>query len=111
MCNKICCCFWLLQGCYMTIHITPEPEFSYVSFESNVAATDYGPLIARVIETFQPGKFVVTVFANKTSSAYSGPRELDNATTICDKWMRKDIQFVRLPAYDLTYAHYCKFPS
>lgn len=51
----------------MTIHITPEPEFSYVSFESNVAASNYGPLISRVIETFQPGKFVVTVFANKVS--------------------------------------------
>lgn len=49
----------------MTIHITPEPEFSYVSFESNVAAANYSDLIARVIKTFQPGKFVVTVFANK----------------------------------------------
>lgn len=49
----------------MTIHITPEPEYSYVSFESNVAASNYGDLIARVIETFQPNKFVVTVFANK----------------------------------------------
>lgn len=49
----------------MTIHITPEPEFSYVSFESNIAASNYGDLIARVIDTFQPGKFVVTIFANK----------------------------------------------
>lgn len=49
----------------MTIHITPEPEFSYVSFESNIASSNYGDLIARVIETFQPGKFVVTIFANK----------------------------------------------
>lgn len=49
----------------MTIHITPEPDFSYVSFESNVAAASYGDLITRVIETFKPGKFVVTIFANK----------------------------------------------
>lgn len=49
----------------MTIHITPEPEFSYVSFESNIAASNYGDLIARVIKVFQPGKFVVTIFANK----------------------------------------------
>lgn len=52
----------------MTIHITPEPSFSYVSFESNVSASNYGELISRVIETFQPGKFVVTVFANKVKS-------------------------------------------
>lgn len=51
----------------MTIHITPEPDFSYVSFESNVASSSYGDLIARVIDTFQPGKFIVTVFANKVS--------------------------------------------
>lgn len=51
----------------MTIHITPEPEFSYVSFESNISASSYGDLIARVIETFQPGKFVVTIFANKVN--------------------------------------------
>lgn len=51
----------------MTIHITPEPDFSYVSFESNIAASNYGDLIARVINLFQPGKFVVTIFANKVS--------------------------------------------
>jgi hypothetical protein len=49
----------------MTIHITPEPAFSYVSFESNIAAASYGDLISRVIDTFNPGKFIVTVFANK----------------------------------------------
>lgn len=54
----------------MTIHITPEQEFSYVSFETNVASSDYGDLISRVIETFQPGKFVVTILANKVSALY-----------------------------------------
>lgn len=49
----------------MTIHITPEPEFSYVSFESNVAASNYGDLISRVIKLFQPSKFVVTIFVSK----------------------------------------------
>lgn len=53
----------------MTIHITPEPEFSYVSFESNIAASSYNDIIERVIETFKPGKFVVTLFANRVSSA------------------------------------------
>lgn len=49
----------------MTIHITPESEFSYVSFESNVATSDYGDLISRVIKLFQPGKFLVTIFVSK----------------------------------------------
>ncbi|XP_055539394.1 S-adenosylmethionine decarboxylase proenzyme isoform X2 [Wyeomyia smithii] len=98
------------SGCYMTIHITPEPDFSYVSFESNVASSSYGDLIARVIDTFQPGKFVVTVFANKTSPAANAFRELEHLGTI-DQWKRRDIQFSRFASYDLTYAQYCKYPS
>lgn len=51
----------------MTIHITPESNFSYVSFESNVSMNNYADLINRVIKTFKPGKFVVTIFANKVN--------------------------------------------
>jgi len=100
----------LKNGCYMTIHITPEPECSYVSFESNVAASSYGDLIARVIETFKPGKFVVTVFANKASPAFAASRDLEHYSAI-GQWQRRDLQFCRFESYDLTYAHYCKFPS
>jgi hypothetical protein len=53
------------QGEYMTIHITPEAKFSYVSFESNIPQSSYMDVIARVLETFRPGKFIVTSFANK----------------------------------------------
>lgn len=58
---------FFLQGCYMTIHITPEPEFSYVSFESNIASGSYRDLVSRVIKLFQPGKFVVTIFVSKVN--------------------------------------------
>lgn len=117
----------------MTIHITPEPEFSYVSFESNVAAANYCDLISRVIGTFQPGKFVITIFANKVKMAYNflyyiitfvfflffyiqtspastASRELDYVSSF-GEWQRRDIQYCRFKSYDLTYAHYCKFPS
>ena len=53
----------------MTIHITPESEFSYVSFESNFASSNYNDLINRVIDTFLPGKFIVSIFANQVISA------------------------------------------
>uniref|UniRef100_A0A182K1I2 Uncharacterized protein n=1 Tax=Anopheles christyi TaxID=43041 RepID=A0A182K1I2_9DIPT len=89
------------NGCYMTIHITPEREFSYVSFESNVASSDYGELIKRVIRTFQPGKFIVTVFANKTSVAANANREIEHLGII-DQWKRRDIQYSRFASYDLT---------
>lgn len=62
----------------MTIHITPEPECSYVSFESNVAASNYVDLIARVIKLFQPGRFVVTIFANKVSIFLQSNSSLNN---------------------------------
>lgn len=51
----------------MTIHITPESEFSYVSFETNIALTSYKELIGRVLDIFRPGTFVLTFFANKVS--------------------------------------------
>lgn len=94
----------------MTIHITPEPDFSYVSFESNVAASSYSDLIARVIDTFKPGKFVVTVFANKTSQAFGASREFEHVDNMGD-FKRKDIQYCRFDSYDLTYALYVKYPS
>lgn len=94
----------------MTIHITPEPEFSYVSFESNVAASSYSELITRVVDTFKPGKFIVTVFANKTSPAFGASRELEHISNI-GQFKRRDIQYCRFDAYDLTYAHYIKYPS
>lgn len=63
--------FCYQQGCYMTIHITPEPEFSYVSFESNIASANYKDLISRVIKLFQPGKFLVTIFVSKVNKIWS----------------------------------------
>ena len=53
----------------MTIHITPEPEFSYVSFESNIPLTSYLGVIQRVLDTFLPGKFILTIFANRVSKS------------------------------------------
>ena len=51
----------------MTIHITPEPEYSYVSFESNIPLASYLGVLKRVLDTFQPGKFILTIFANRVS--------------------------------------------
>ena len=59
-------------GEYMTIHITPEPEYSYVSFESNIPLSSYLGVIQRVLETFMPGKFILTIFANRVSLSMKG---------------------------------------
>lgn len=55
----------MFQGTYWTIHITPEPEFSYVSFETNLSQTSYDDLVRKVVEVFKPGKFVTTLFVNQ----------------------------------------------
>ena len=52
-------------GEYVTIHITPEPDFSYVSFESNVPASSYLKIVTNILNTFNPGKFILTIFATK----------------------------------------------
>lgn len=46
----------------------------------------------------------------QASPSFSASRNLDYASSISD-WKRRDIQYCRLESYDLTYAHYCKFPS
>ncbi|KAI5750367.1 hypothetical protein M8J76_015143 [Diaphorina citri] len=99
------------DGSYMTIHITPETNFSYVSFETNVPQQSYHDLITRVLETFQPGKFVLTVFANKTSEASRIPRSLKEVSWFGNKWRQEDIETCRTKNYDFTYTFYSKFPS
>ncbi|XP_019868756.1 S-adenosylmethionine decarboxylase proenzyme isoform X2 [Aethina tumida] len=98
------------NGCYMTIHITPEHEFSYVSFETNVPSSSYRDIIGKVLDTFLPGKFTITVFANQTSPTKNTTKDLLHLNSIGD-WSRRDIQQCNFKNYDLTYAFYSKFPS
>ncbi|XP_032688113.1 S-adenosylmethionine decarboxylase proenzyme isoform X2 [Odontomachus brunneus] len=101
------------QDKYMTIHITPEPEFSYVSFESNVSEESYDKIIQRVLNTFNPGKFLVTIFANKESAAANCPRDLENSDYLShsDDWVRTDVQYYHFKNYDLTCAFYSRLHS
>ncbi|XP_065156012.1 S-adenosylmethionine decarboxylase proenzyme isoform X2 [Atheta coriaria] len=98
------------NGNYMTIHITPEPEFSYVSFETNVPAASYREIISRVLEAFNPRKFTITLFANQASQAKDTPADLRHLTKIGD-WHRRELQVCQFKNYDLTYLFYSKFPS
>lgn len=72
----------ILYGSYTTVHITPEPECSYASFETNNPLKSYGALINNVLATFRPGRVVVTMTADEeglrdlTDTVFDG-RELD----------------------------------
>jgi len=46
---------------YYTIHVTPQDQGSYVSFETNIFEPDYSDTLGRVISTFRPGRFSVVL--------------------------------------------------
>jgi len=58
----------LLDGVYYTIHVTPEPECSFVSFETNCPETCYKEIINKVVDVFRPTNFSVAVLSGKCSS-------------------------------------------
>ncbi|XP_064080199.1 S-adenosylmethionine decarboxylase proenzyme-like isoform X3 [Macrobrachium nipponense] len=98
-------------GGYMTIHITPEPEFSYVSFETNVPQKSYKDLISRVIATFGPKQFVLTFFSSVEKGLNFGIEDGNCSVPQYSDFDVEDIQICRLQGYDLTYALYNRFPS
>ena len=55
----------LAGGYYWTIHVTPEREFSYASFETNFPLSDYQNLLERVLSIFKPAHFNVVLMANQ----------------------------------------------
>lgn len=57
---------------YFTVHVTPEPQCSYASFETNVPGRQSGrethEIIEHVVSIFKPGRFSVTLFEARASS-------------------------------------------
>ncbi|KAL8579536.1 hypothetical protein ACOMHN_025489 [Nucella lapillus] len=95
----------LPDGLYITIHVTPEPHCSYVSFESNVPQETYHDLIDKVLKVFRPGQFLMTIFANKASIARDTHKTLEHADTI-HGYTRNDHQLCCFKNYTLTYTQY-----
>lgn len=55
---------------YWTIHITPEPQCSYVSFETNAPLSSPGAfekLLNQLMTVFEPGRFSATVFGKNVN--------------------------------------------
>jgi len=55
----------LLGKYYFTIHVTPQAECSYVSFETNIPLDSYEDLIQQVILAFNPGHFIISFFSTE----------------------------------------------
>jgi S-adenosylmethionine decarboxylase len=65
---------------YYTIHVTPEDECSFVSFECNFALASYAALARRIVEIFRPGKFSVTVFTDHQAPGVAAKHEFTEGT-------------------------------
>ncbi|XP_053463091.1 S-adenosylmethionine decarboxylase proenzyme-like [Nycticebus coucang] len=92
------------DGTYWTIHITPEPEFSYVSFETNLSQTSYDDLIRKVVEVFKPGKCVTTLFVNqsyKCRTVLSSPQKIEDFKCL-------DRQSAKFNDYNFVFTSFAK---
>jgi len=52
---------------FLTIHITPQDEFAYVSYETNIVGVDYHKLRDELLQLFQPEKFTLLISNAPTS--------------------------------------------
>jgi S-adenosylmethionine decarboxylase len=55
----------ILHDTYYTIHITPQQECSYASFETNTAVANYAPIVRNTLIVFRPKRFVLTMFGDQ----------------------------------------------
>lgn len=110
----------LLDEGYYTIHVTPEPQCSYASFETTIPATASHPLqqvgkhrdprvesarmlIRQVVDIFQPGRFTATYF-----------RPTDDASVVTNTmdrfggYKRTEKRVRAFHGYDFCLAQYTK---
>lgn len=59
----------ILHDAYFTIHITPEQQCSYASFETNNCLSSYDALVRNVLNVFRPKRFVLTMFGDEAAMA------------------------------------------
>ncbi|KAK5967689.1 hypothetical protein GCK32_000565 [Trichostrongylus colubriformis] len=80
---------------YATIHVTPEKEFSFASFETNQDLICLYKQAKEVLKCFRPGKLLMTVFANDDSA-----KGREAQQQLWDRelpgYKRTNVQFVRL---------------
>lgn len=83
---------------YATIHITPEPECSYASFETNMSGIVKD--LPRVLDVFGPGNFTMTRFSTK--------RDGETKDMQIDGYKRLDLIQYELDGYFLEFQNWRK---
>jgi S-adenosylmethionine decarboxylase len=96
---------------YFTVHVTPEPQCSYASFETNVPARTCGrtaaEIVQQVVRIFRPGRFSVTLFEadDEAKKAKKSGKTMDSV----EGYRRVDRIVHNLDGYDLVFRYYERY--
>ena len=94
---------------YWTVHVTPEPQCSYASFETNVptrqSTRDTVALVQQVVGIFKPGRFSVTLFENKNENERLAAKK-DRRMDTVKGYRRLDRIVHDLDGYELVFRYF-----
>jgi len=93
---------------YFTIHVTPEPSCSFVSFETNAPYRSYEKIVNQVVEVFKPGNFQVSLFIDHLSQA--GPQSITAlpGKEIAGFRLKDEPRFLPFEYYNVTVSSFTK---
>jgi S-adenosylmethionine decarboxylase len=90
---------------YVSVHVTPEPAFTYVSFETNQSNECLYKQTLNILKCFKPRKFIMTLFTNKESNnGKKSQQRLWNEEI--SGYRRNALQFVRLAVSSVQFNSY-----
>lgn len=94
---------------YWTVHVTPEPQCSYASFETNVPTRHTGretvDVVQQVVGIFKPGRFSVTLFEAKDGDE-TGYAKKDKRMDFVKGYRRVDRIVHDLEGYELVFRYF-----
>ena len=95
---------------YWTVHVTPEPQCSYASFETNVptraAGRDTVKMVQQVVGIFKPGRFSVTLFEAKSGGEDKAAAKKDTRIDHIQGYRRVDRIVHELEGYELVFRYF-----
>lgn len=94
---------------YWTVHVTPEPQCSYASFETNVPTRVLGretvDVVQQVVGIFKPGRFSVTLFEAKSDDDKTAAKK-DKRMDFVQGYRRIDRIVHDLEGYELVFRYF-----
>ncbi|KAK3117213.1 spermidine resistance protein [Teratosphaeriaceae sp. CCFEE 6253] len=94
---------------YWTVHVTPEPQYSYASFETNVPTRVLGrqtiDVVQQVVGIFKPGRFSVTLFEARGEDDKTAAKK-DKRMDYVKGYRRVDRIVHDLEGYELVFRYF-----